>query len=108
MATDRPRQWGAHIESGVRVSLRQYAVLNPDEDLNDDPPTITVPWADWQRDHEAVYGLTLDGRPAAGDNALRQAVARLKVKGQADLDWKALLVVLKAIANRANGSALND
>lgn len=72
------RQWQARIFQGDYVVLRQFLVLAPGEEATDDPPTVTLPWAQWLTDHDTTYGLTIDGRPTGDDATLRAAINKLK------------------------------
>lgn len=57
----RERVWRAHI-NGNDVMVRQYAVLAPDEDLVDDPPTERMSISEWSRRH-TEFGCLIDGMP---------------------------------------------
>lgn len=109
--TDRVRQWGATVFPGEKVQCRNYAVLAPGEQLTDDPPTVNITWADWLRDHETVYGLTVDGTLLADDASLRAAITRLKNSANASpartldsTDAKAILRIFKEINVRLDAS----
>lgn len=62
---DRERVWLAHIQGrqpGDQVVVRHYAVLEPDEDLTENPPTQVMTYAQWRERH-AEFDCTLDGQP---------------------------------------------
>lgn len=70
---DRQRVWRAHIQGtqpGDQVIVRHYAVLAPDEDLRDDPPTAVMTFAEWQTRHTEfdclVDGMPVTPRPGVG------------------------------------------
>lgn len=65
----RARAWRiAYREIGGTVVVRHAVTdLQPDEHLDDYPPTHELTWAEWQR-HCHVYGLAEDGT-GPGDGA---------------------------------------
>jgi hypothetical protein len=105
LRADRPREWRVvRLFTGDRVILRHFVIPAPGEDVTDDAPQIEVPWATWLTDHDAVYGLTVDGRPTVDDTSLRQAVQRLRATANASparamdsTDAKAILRIFKEV-----------
>jgi hypothetical protein len=94
----RQRRWGAVIAGvGLPVLLRNYAILDPGEDLTEEPPTKTIPWSEWLTDHATVYDLTLDGRSRAELLPMRDAYLRIKAKGDTDPDWAAVALLFRGI-----------
>jgi hypothetical protein len=60
---DRERVWAAHI-IGDQVVVRHYVVLEPGEELDDDPPTETMSLVQW-KERCADFGCNADGTPVA-------------------------------------------
>lgn len=107
------REWAmVRLFKGERAVLRNFAVLAPGEDADDNPEQREVPWASWLTDHETVYGLTVDGVKVNDDTTRKQAALRLRSTANASParamdsnDAKALIVLLRAIdAKLADGS----
>jgi hypothetical protein len=101
------RAWRiTRLETGVGVTVSNYAIPDPGEVIDQDNPTqVTLTWAQWLIDHTTVYGLTSDGRPRAQVAAVRAAAGRLATKAQTDPDWADLLTVLRWIADPARLTA---
>lgn len=63
------RQWQAMFMgpgwAPTGVELRRYAVLAPDENLSEYPPTVRMDMTEWASSH-ADYGLDVDGQPLGG------------------------------------------
>lgn len=60
---ERERVWAGHVVGDV-VIVRHYLVLEPGEEMDDDPPTQTMPLAEWRQRH-AEFGCAADGQPLA-------------------------------------------
>jgi hypothetical protein len=59
---DRKRRWAAMFAHGDEVILVNYLVLKPNEQVDDDPPRVTMSREEFRQRH-AEYGLTADGQP---------------------------------------------
>jgi hypothetical protein len=62
-ADGRPRRWHAWIRpTSGDVELTHAVVLEPGEEVDDQPPRKTISLQEWARTH-ADYGLDAAGRP---------------------------------------------
>lgn len=59
---DRERQWSAVMGRGPGVLLRNCLVLQPGEQIDDQPPELRLTDGEWRERH-AEFGLDVDGQP---------------------------------------------
>lgn len=106
---DRPRQWRAVFlghpgAPDCGVIVRYHAILNPGEDLAEDPKTLELTWDEWVRDHDTVYGLALDGTERAEVDKDKEAWKAVKAAAKADPTgpWPALVRLLRPLLKNAD------
>jgi len=66
---DRERVWMASVGTEL-VTVRHFAVLEPGEDLTDNPPTERMSMTEWRERHLefdcGLDGMPLNPRPGVG------------------------------------------
>jgi hypothetical protein len=75
-ATGGTRQWMAIITGAGQLVVVRHCTLPPVD--GDYPETWELSWSEWVRDHESVYGLTLDGSLLADDADRRAAWRKIR------------------------------